>query len=64
MPITLAGIANQVVCVCAYLTNFKPPPHEPALDQDADSDVDDYFAGLSNCEDFDEEQSSKNSDNE
>ena len=44
MPITLAGIANQVVCICAYLTNFKPvlvPPHEPALDQDADSDVDD-----------------------
>ena len=25
IPISLAGIANSVVCVCAYLTNFLPP---------------------------------------
>ena len=59
IPITMAGIANQIVRVCAYLTNFKPvlvPPHESTLDQDVDldNDVEDYFAGLSDREDDDE----------
>lgn len=68
IPITLAGISNQIVCVCAYLSNFKPvlvPPHESTMDQDVDSysDVDEYFAELSDDEeelsdlgDSDEEQ--------
>ena len=52
IPITLAGLSNQIVCVCAYLSNFKPvlvPPHESTMDQDDDSnsDVDEYFAELS-----------------
>jgi len=74
IPITLVVIANQIVCVCAYLTNFKPvlvPPHESTLDQDIDldSDVEDYFAGLSDREDdvkyYDkEEQLNKHSDDE
>ena len=25
LPITLAGLANDIICVCAYLTNFFPP---------------------------------------
>ena len=25
LPITLAGLANDIICVCAYLTNFLPP---------------------------------------
>ena len=68
IPITLAGLSNQVVCVCAYLSNFKPvliPPHESLMNQDEDScnDVDDYFAEiiddgkeLSDLGDSDEEQ--------
>ena len=71
----MAGIANQIICVCANLTNFKPvlvPPHELTLDQDIDldNDVEDYFAGLSDHEDddeyydkdFDEEQLIEHSD--
>ena len=59
IPITLAGLSNQIVCVCAYLSNFKPvlvPPYESSINQDEDSysDVDDYFAGIS---DDDEELS-------
>ena len=55
IPITLAGLSNQIVCVCAYLSNFKPvlvPPHESTMDQDDDSnsDVDEYFAELSDEE--------------
>ena len=66
IPITLAGLSNQIVCVCAYLSNFKPvlvPPHKSTMDQDDDSnsDVDEYFAELSNEElsdlgDSDDEQ--------
>ena len=25
LPITLASLANDIICVCAYLTNFLPP---------------------------------------
>ena len=25
LPITLAGLANDIICACAYLTNFLPP---------------------------------------
>ena len=38
-------LANQIVCVCAWLSNFQPalvpPPHEPS-----DTEVDDYFQEL------------------
>ena len=52
IPITLAGLSNQIVCICAYLSNFKPvlvPPHESTTIQDEDlcSDVEEYFAELS-----------------
>ena len=45
LPITLARLSNQIVCVCAYLSNFQPalvPGPEP-IDE---SDVDEYFQGL------------------
>ena len=56
IPISLS---NQMVCVCTYLSNFKPelvPPHESSMNQDEDSysDVDDYFVEIS---DYDEELS-------
>ena len=52
IPITLPGLSNQIVCVCAYLSNFKPvlvPPYESSMNQDDDSysDIDNYFAGIS-----------------
>ena len=53
LPITLAGLSNQIVYVCAYLLNFKSvlvPPHKSTTmdqDDDSNSDVDEYFAELS-----------------
>ena len=43
IPITPAGLSSQIICVCAYLLNFKPvlvPPHESTMDQDDDSNSD------------------------
>ena len=49
IPITLTGLSNQIVCACAYLSNFKPvlvPLNESTTIQDEDSynDVEKYFA--------------------
>ena len=68
IPITLAGLSNQIVCVCAYLSNFKPvlvPPHESTTIQDENSysDVEEYFAELSE-ELSDDEQELDDSDEE
>ena len=46
IPISLACLANQIVCVCTFLTNFQPVlvPQAPTPEEsDIDSDVDDYF---------------------
>ena len=43
-PLTMARLANQVVCVCAWLTSFQPalvPP--PSTDSETESEVEDYF---------------------
>ncbi len=48
LPITLAGISNQIVCVSAYLSNFQPalvPPPKFA----GESEVDKYFQSLGDC---------------
>ena len=40
IPITLTGLSNQIVCVCAYFSNFKlvlVPPHESSMNEDEDS---------------------------
>ena len=44
-PLSMVRLLNQVVCVCAWLTNFHPvlisPPVEPS-----DSDVEEYLHSL------------------
>ena len=60
LPNTLSRVANQIVSVCAWLTNFQPslvpPPQECK-----DVDVQEYF---DNMEDTDSEHSSASSDDE
>ena len=59
LPISLARLANQIVCICGYLTNFQPAlvPLPTNLD---DAEIEDYFKSLpdsdgsttdSDCED-------------
>ena len=47
LPITLTPLANQIVSVCAWLSNFQPslvPPPTDLEDNDhIDSDVESYF---------------------
>ena len=70
IPITLAGLSNHIVCVCAFLSNFKPvlvPPHESTTihDEDSYSDVEEYFAELSDDEqELSDEQELGDSDEE
>ena len=44
LPINLARISNQIFCVCAYLSNFKPVLVSPAAatPMENDSDVEDF----------------------
>ena len=50
LPISLARLANQIVCVCGYLTNFQPtlvpPPANPS-----DTEVEEYFRSLPDSDD-------------
>ena len=39
LPITMARLANQIVCVCAWLTSFQPSLVPPPQNDDVDSDV-------------------------
>ena len=45
----MARLANQIICVCAYLSNFKPVlvPPESTTPTENDPDVEDYFDDLS-----------------
>ena len=49
-PITLARLANQIVCVCVYLSNFQPAlVPSPQLQCVSEGDVDKYFKSLADC---------------
>ena len=52
-PLSMARVANQVVCVCAY-SNFQPALI-PAPTEPSESDVDKYFQAwdYSDCSDND-----------
>ena len=50
IPLSMARIINQIVCVCAFLSNFHPalvPPPEIL----SESDVEDYLNKLSDSDD-------------
>ena len=51
-PISMSCVLNQVVCVCAFLTNFMPPLVPPLKDED----VDDYFQGPSTDSEISEDE--------
>ena len=46
IPISLARLTNQIIDVCAFLTNFQPVLI-PLPDQEMCSDVEAYFDKLS-----------------
>lgn len=41
-PLSMSCLANQIVCVCAWLTNFNPALLPPPL-PNSETDVEDYF---------------------
>ena len=45
LPLTMARLANQIVCFCAWLTVFQPSlvPLPQSDDADSDTEVDNYF---------------------
>ena len=47
IPLSMACLSNQIVCICAFLSNFHPAlvPQPPKVSSKAD--VDKYFEGLS-----------------
>ena len=49
IPLSLAQLTNQIVCVCAFLSNFQPALVS-LLQQYVESDVDNYFEQLSECD--------------
>lgn len=47
IPLSMARLSNQIVCICAFLSNFHPAlvPQPPKVSSEAD--VNEYFEGLS-----------------
>lgn len=55
LPISLSRISNQIVFVCAYLSNFKPAlvlPQTPGSECCSEFEVDDYFEHLPSDSDY------------
>lgn len=42
----MARIANQIVCVCAWLTNFQPALVPLPDSEEGDRDVEEYFQSV------------------
>ena len=56
IPISMARLTNQIVCVCAFLSNFQPAL-VPLSEHCEESDVDEYFELLSSESDSSSEES-------
>ena len=52
LPISLARLSNQIVLVCAYLSNFKPVlvPPESSASTENEIDVDKYFEDMTDSD--------------
>ena len=52
LPISLARLSNQIVFVCAYLSNFKPVlvPPESTMQTENEMDIDKYFEDMSDSD--------------
>lgn len=46
IPISMARLSNQIVCICGYLSNFQPALVPVPNSDPLDSTVEDYFEGL------------------
>lgn len=48
----MARISNQILCVCAFLSNFKPVlvPGDSSPTSDDEQEVEEYFEGLSDSD--------------
>ena len=60
LPISMAQIANQIVCVCAWLVNFQPvliPPPPVAEDNDVEEYLETYYYATDSEYDADSESS-------
>ena len=53
----MARLTNQIVCVCAFLSNFHPALVPPPQHNE-ESDVEQYFKQLSDCDSFSEDADS------
>ena len=49
IPISLARLTNQIISVCAFLTNFQRPI-VPLSKNSSEGEVDSYFKQLSDCD--------------
>ena len=45
-PLSMVRMLNQIVCVCAWLTNFHPVLLPPPLSSSETEEVESYFRGL------------------
>ena len=57
-PLSMIRLANQIVCVCAWLSNFQPAL-VPAPTELSETEVDDYFQALDDS-DFSSDSDSNN----
>ena len=62
IPLSMARLSNQIVCICAFLSNFHPAliPQPPEVSFEAN--VDKYFEGLSDSENEVTSESDEDSD--
>ena len=56
IPLSMARITNQIVCICAFLANFQPALVPLPLTC-TESDVDKYFEQFSDCDSTSDEDS-------